>query len=311
MLRTLTISVLLGISLAAQAQIKNGFDLRDSLIDASSIRSGGPPRDGIPSIDEPKFLRAEDADSLDPGDRVIGVHRNGIAKAYPIRILDWHEVVNDDFAGAATLVTYCPLCRTGMVFDAENGQVEITFGISGLLYNSDVLLFDRQTDSLWSQIMGQAVTGPMKNTTLDLLPSRHTTWAAWREIHPDTLVLSADTGYTRNYDTSPYLGYERSNRLMFDVEYRNRAYDNKSLVLGLSIGDQHRAYPFEELRVRGDERFTDEFAEQELTVVWSEAANSAHVLDETGVELPTVLAYWFAWYAFHPDTEIFRGGVDQ
>lgn len=306
MFRTLTISVLLGISLAAQGQVKNGFDLSDSLIDASSIRSGGPPRDGIPSIDEPKFLSAEDADFLDPDDRVIGVHRNGIAKAYPIRILDWHEVVNDDFAGAATLVTYCPLCRTGMVFDVENDEVEFTFGISGLLYNSDVLLYDRQTGSLWSQIMSQAVTGPMKNITLDLLPSRHTTWAAWREIHPDTLVLSIDTGYPRNYDTSPYLSYERSNQLMFSVENRNRAYDNKSLVLGLSIGGQHRAYPFEELQAQGAERFRDRFAGRELTVVWSGAANSAHVLDEAGAELPTVLAYWFAWYAFHPETEIFR-----
>jgi len=306
MLRTLTIPVLLGISLAAQGQVKNGFDLSDSLIDASGIRGGGPPRDGIPSIDEPKFLAAGDSDFLDPNDRVIGVHRNGIAKAYPIRILDWHEVVNDDFSGAATLVTYCPLCRTGMVFDVDNDEVELTFGVSGLLYNSDVLLYDRQTGSLWSQIMSQAITGSMKNVTLDLLPSRHTTWADWREIHPDTLVLSTDTGYRRQYDTSPYLNYERSSRLMFDVENRNRAYDNKNLVLGLSIGGQHRAYPFEELRARGADRFSDEFAGQELTVVWSEAANSAHVLNEAGVELPTVLAYWFAWYAFHPETEIFH-----
>ena len=306
MLRSLTIPVLLGISLAAQGQVKNGFDLSNSLIDASSIRSGGPPRDGIPSIDEPKFLAAEDTDFLDPDDRVIGVHRNGIAKAYPIRILDWHEVVNDDFAGAATLVTYCPLCRTGMVFDVENDEGEFTFGVSGLLYNSDVLLYDRQTGSLWSQIMSQAVTGPMKNVTLDLLPSRQTTWADWREIHPDTLVLSTDTGYRRKYDTSPYMDYERSSQLMFNVENRNRAYDNKNLVLGLSIGDQHRAYPFEELRARGADRFNDEFAGQKLTVVWSEAADSAHVLNETGAELPTVLAYWFAWYAFHPETEIFR-----
>ncbi len=306
MLRRATISVLLGISLAAHGQVKNGFDLSDGLIDASSIRSGGPPRDGIPSIDEPKFLTAEDAEFLDPNDRVIGVYRNGVAKAYPIRILDWHEVVNDDFAGAATLVTYCPLCRTGMVFDVENDEMEFTFGVSGLLYNSDVLLYDRQTGSLWSQIMSQAVTGPMKTVTLDLLPSRHTTWSDWRQLHPDTLVLSTDTGYRRDYDRSPYLGYERSNRLMFNVEHRSRAYDNKSLVLGLSIGDRHRAYPFEELRSRGAGRFIDEFAGTELTVVWSEAANSAHILDETGAELPTVLAYWFAWYAFHPDTEIFR-----
>ena len=306
MLRTLTIPVLLSIGLIAHAQVKNGFDLSDSLIDASSIRGGGPPRDGIPSLDEPKFVSIVDVDFLDSGDRVIGVYRNGVAKAYPIRILNWHEVVNDDFAGSATLVTYCPLCGTGMVFDVQNDEVEFTFGVSGLLYNSDVLLYDRQTGSLWSQIMSQAVTGPMKHTKLDLLPSRHTNWADWRELHPDTLVLSTDTGYQRNYNSSPYLSYEQSNRLMFDVENRNRAYANKDLVLGLSIGDRHRAYPLEELEKQGAERFNDELAEQQLTVVWSESANSAHVLDQSETEIPTVLAYWFAWYAFHPQTEIFR-----
>jgi hypothetical protein len=306
MLRTLTIPVLLSISLIAHAQVKNGFDLSDSLIDASSIRGGGPPRDGIPSLDEPKFVSIVDVDFLDSDDRVIGVYRNGVAKAYPIRILNWHEVVNDDFAGSATLVTYCPLCGTGMVFDVQNDEVDFTFGVSGLLYNSDVLLYDRQTGSLWSQIMSQAVTGPMKHTKLDLLPSRHTNWADWRELHPETLVLSTDTGYQRNYNSSPYLDYERSNRLMFDVENRNRAYANKDLVLGLSIGDRHRAYPLEELEKQGAERFNDELAGQQLTVVWSESANSAHVLDQSETEIPTVLAYWFAWYAFHPQTEIFR-----
>ena len=306
MLRTLTIPVLLSISLTAHAQVKNDFDLSDSLIDASRIRSGGPPRDGIPSLDEPKFESIVDVDFLDSDDRVIGVYRNGVAKAYPIRILNWHEVVNDDFAGSATLVTYCPLCGTGMVFDVQNDEIEFTFGVSGLLYNSDVLLYDRQTGSLWSQIMSQAITGPMKHTKLDLLPSRHTNWADWRELHPETLVLSTDTGYQRNYSSSPYLSYERSNRLMFNVENRNRAYANKDLVLGLSIGDRHRAYPLEELEKQGAERFNDELAEQQLTVVWSESANSAHVLDQSETEIPTVLAYWFAWYAFHPQTEIFR-----
>jgi hypothetical protein len=306
MLRTLTIPLLLSISLTAHAQIKNDFDLSDSLIDASRIRSGGPPRDGIPSLDEPKFESIVDVDFLDSDDRVIGVYRNGVAKAYPIRILNWHEVVNDDFAGSATLVTYCPLCGTGMVFDVQNDEIEFTFGVSGLLYNSDVLLYDRQTGSLWSQIMSQAVTGPMKHTKLDLLPSRHTNWADWRELHPETLVLSTDTGYQRNYNSSPYLSYEQSSRLMFDVENRNRAYANKDLVLGLSIGERHRAYPLKELGKQGAERFNDELAEQQLTVVWSESANSAHVLDRSGTEIPTVLAYWFAWYAFHPQTEIFR-----
>lgn len=305
MLRTLALPLLLSVFLAGQASVKNDFDLSNGLIDPAEIHSGGPVRDGIPSLDNPTFIAADQAGFLAPDDRVIGVYRNGLAKAYPIRILNWHEVVNDDFDGAATLVTYCPLCRTGMVFDVEHLDTD-SFGVSGLLYNSDVLLYDRKTDSLWSQIMGRAVTGPMKHATLKLLPSRHTTWADWRAAHPETQVLSTKTGYRRDYDRSPYLAYEHSNRLMFDVEHRNPALENKALVLGLSIGGRHRAYPFEELAKRSVERFDDEFAGQRLTVVWKGAANSALVLDEEGNELPTVLAYWFAWYAFHPDTEIFR-----
>lgn len=308
MSRKLLIPILLCLSVATQAQVENGFDLSDALIDTARIQRGGPPRDGIPAIDRPKFVAAEAAGFLEPEDRVIGVYRDGVAKAYPIRIMNWHEIVNDEIAGQGTLVTYCPLCGTGMVFDVDDDEIASTFGVSGLLYNSDVLLYDRRTDSLWSQILGQAVTGPLKGTTLPLLPSRHTSWSEWRHAHPETLVLSTDTGFRRDYARSPYLDYERSNRLMFDVEARSRAYENKSLVLGVAIGDRYRAYPFEELEDHGGERIVDTFAGRELTVVRSPSADSAYVLDEEGRELPSVLAYWFAWYAFHPDTEVFQAG---
>lgn len=119
-------------------------------------------------------------------------------------------------------------------------------------------------------------------------------------------MLSTETGYRRDYDRSPYLAYERSNQLMFDVQRRNPVLEDKALVLGLSIDGRHRAYPFKELAKRGVECFDEEFAGQRLTVVWRASASSALVLDKAGNELPTVLAYWFAWYAFHPDTEIFR-----
>ena len=186
--------------------IRNGFDLSDALISATEILPGGPPRDGIPAIDKPKFINAAEVDYLADDDRILGVFRNGVAKAYPIRILNWHEIVNDRLQDEAVAITFCPLCGTGMAFQARvDGQAKL-FGVSGLLYKSDVLLYDRETESLWSQISRQAVSGPMKGQRLAMVPTSHTTWADWRERHPDTQVLSLDTGYSRNYNRNPYEG---------------------------------------------------------------------------------------------------------
>jgi len=291
---------------AAQAQKRNGFDLSDAAVPVDEIRRTGVRRDGIPSIDEPKFVLAETADYLRDDDRVIGVYRNGLAKAYPIRIMDHHEVVNDEFGGEAIVVTYCPLCYTGMVFSAQASDFGLKFGVSGLLYNSDVLLYDRLTGSLWSQILSKAITGPLKGMQLPAVAASHTTWRNWRERHPATTVLSTDTGFRRNYRKSPYLEYARSRALMFPVKERNEQYRNKALVLGIRLGTTSRAYPFDELRKNGASVFEDVIAGQQVTVDWSERDDFGRILDAGGNELPTVIAYWFAWYAFHPDTEVFR-----
>ena len=181
------------------AESKNGFDLSDSLIPAEKIKHGGPPKDGIPAIDNPKFIRADEVDFIKPKDRVIGVFRDGVAKAYPIRILNWHEVVNDTIGKHPIVVTYCPLCGTGMVFSTKTADGRMRFGVSGLLYNSDVLLYDRPTHSLWSQILGKAIAGPLKGLSIDMLPAAHTTWRDWKRRYPETLVLTTDTGFKRNY----------------------------------------------------------------------------------------------------------------
>ena len=142
---------------AAKADdVRNGFDVSDALVPTGQIFWGGVPRDGIPAIDEPKFVPPEKAKFLRDWDRVLGVFHNGIAKAYPIKIMEKHEVVNDKFDGQAVTVTYCPLCFSGMTFDTQGKHGHLSFGVSGLLYNSDVLLYDRQTESLWSQIRTQA-----------------------------------------------------------------------------------------------------------------------------------------------------------
>ena len=148
--------VALGMPMRAGARTLNGFDLTDTLIPEHLIEAGGPPRDGIPAIDEPLFVDSSRA-GLSDTDRVLGLSFGAVARAYPVRILNWHEIVNDRIADQPVAVTYCPLCGSGMAFDARVGGQITRFGVSGLLYNSDVLLYDRRTGSLWSQIMARAV----------------------------------------------------------------------------------------------------------------------------------------------------------
>ncbi len=189
------------------ADVKNGFDTSDSLVPNNEILKGGPPRDGIPAIHKPRFLPADEVSFLAPQDRVLGISMGGVAKAYPVRILNWHEIVNDRIGEDVFVITFCPLCGTGMAFSSLIEGRHLRFGVSGLLYNSDVLLYDLETESLWSQIMGTAVTGAMRGTHLTHLPLLHTTWKKWQELHPDSQVLTEDTGFVRDYGRNPYAGY--------------------------------------------------------------------------------------------------------
>lgn len=295
--------LLLGIG-AACAESKNGFNLDNALIPAKEIFTGGPPRDGIPAIDHPRFVSADRASFLKERDLVLGMVYKGAAKAYPINILNWHEVVNDRFEGEAVAVTFCPLCGSGMAFSAEIGGISRSFGVSGLLYNSDVLLYDRQTESLWSQLMTQAVSGPMKGQRLKPLPLSHTTWVDWKTRHPDTLVLSIETGYGRNYAHSPYADYIKSPEIMFPVSRTSRRYHPKEQVMGIEIDGRFKAYPFVELAKTAGE-FTDTVGGEKLLIRFNREHRAGAVFDSQGGELPSVITFWFSWYAFHPQTDVF------
>lgn len=286
-----------------------GWDFSQHSVPLDEIVSGGPPKDGIPAIDNPRFVLAdgEDVEFLDASDRVLGVDIRGKKKAYPIKILNWHEIVNDRLGGRNIVVTFCPLCGTGMVFDRDLKGRALTFGVSGLLYQSDVLLYDRQTESLWSQIQMEAVTGPMTGTPLKLIPSTHTTWGAWKRQHPDTLVLSTRTGYNRNYQRDPYEDYYESRALMFGVKQVDARYHPKEQVIGIEIAGEARAYPFSEL-ARAEGPVTDTIGGQTIRVVFDASSRTAVIQNEAGEALPSVVGFWFAWYAFHPDTGVFTAG---
>lgn len=302
--RLLLLGLLLG-PLQAMAVEKNGFLLDGALIAPEDIYAGGPPKDGIPALDDPHFVDAAQATFLHGPDRVLGMNLNGIAKAYPIRILNYHEVVNDSFDGTPVTVTYCPLCGSGMAFSAIAAGSFKSFGVSGLLYNSDVLLYDRETESLWSQIMSQAVSGPLKGEKLTPLALAHTTWKDWQAAHPDTVALSTKTGYMSDYDRDPYEGYAQTPRVMFPLTRADPRHRAKELVVGLEIDGRFKAYPFRSLP-RRQHSLKDKFAGETISLVYDRQNKSAKVLDDNDEEIPTVTLYWFAWAAFHPDTEVYE-----
>lgn len=285
----------------------NAFDVSDAAVPLRAIQRGGPPKDGIPAIDRPKFVTGAQS-SLASADRVLGVAAGGRARAYPVAILNWHEVVNDRFGDRQLVITYCPLCGTGMAFESPAAASRGGFGVSGLLYDSDVLLYDRATDSLWSQLLQKAISGPLKGTGLASIPLTHTTWADWRRRHPATEVLSRDTGFHRDYDRDPYAGYDRIQRLMFDVEHRDDRFSLKEWVLGVKLGGKSKAYPFSVLArvVNQKGELIDTLAGQRLRVRYDPEHRTAEAFDANGRALPSVMAFWFAWVAFHPDTEVLR-----
>lgn len=282
-----------------------GFDVSRHNIPLEEIHEGGPPKDGIPAIFNPQFVSAGEANYLEPKDRVVGLEVNGEAKAYPIKILNWHELVNDLVGGKAVFMTYCPLCGTGMAFDAGVDGKRFLFGVSGKLYNSNVLFYDKETESLWSQIKMEAVTGPMTGKHLKLLAAEHTTWQAWKAKYPGTKVLSLKTGYSRNYAKDPYTGYETSNRIYFPVSHEDSRLPRKAWILGVLLNGEAKAYPFEQLK---KESFpvTDVVGGQKITILFDPENQSALVMDESSDLIPAVHAYWFAWAAFYPDSKLYQ-----
>jgi len=191
------------------------------------------------------------------------------------------------------------------VYDRKVKSQELTFGVSGRLYNSNVLFYDHQTESLWSQIKEEAVTGPLTSTRLTALPSVTTTWKAWREAHPDTLVLSTQTGFNRDYSRDPYQGYATSPMVMFPVKKRDPRLPAKEKVLGIKIGDKSKAYPLSVLQ-QLTQPLKETVGGKALTITYQPEGQSARVIETTtGKALPAVTAYWFAWVTFHPETEVY------
>jgi hypothetical protein len=291
------------------AATKNGFDLANASIPQDQILGGGPSKDGIPAIFEPRLIAAVSASYLKPEDRVIGIELDGVSRAYPISILNWHEIVNDKINQHSFAVTYCPLCGTGVAFYSKLRGKDAEFGVSGLLYNSDVLLYDRGTESLWSQILGEAISGKLVGEKLKVIPISHTTWREWLKQHPETTVLSDNTGFSRDYSRNPYRGYEKTRSLYFQVNNTAPAtYHPKEAVVGVEIDGVFKAYPFVELDKLGLSKFEDRVNGTRITIVWDSINRSVKLFDKNRDRIAGIQGFWFAWFAFHPDTLVFKGG---
>jgi len=282
----------------------NGFDLSNSSIPVSEILSGGPGKDGIPAIDNPKFISLEEVDFLKDDDVVITVKQGSEIRAYPTRILIWHEIVNDVVDGKPLVITYCPLCGTGMVFEREIDGVVYDFGVSGLLYQSDVLMYDRQTESLWSQLAMKSVSGKNQGKPLKWRSSEHLTFAALKEKYPQAKVLSTETGYTRNYKANAYAEYFDSSENLFPVPKLRNDFPTKSWVIGVLLDGKAKAYAVDELKEF--DNIEDNFAGEKLKVLYDEEKKFHEISRENGEVIPSVLVFWFAWQAFYPATEVWE-----
>ncbi len=288
-------------------------DFDKTSIDYSEIMSGGPPKDGIPSIDNPVFGSiAEVGDVVEASEPVVTVAIDGAAKAYPLAILMWHEIVNDELNGVPISVTFCPLCNSAIVFDRRVGDQVLDFGTTGKLRHSDLVMYDRQTESWWQQFLGEAIVGEMTGTQLTMLPVRVEAFSRFVERHPDGQVQLRPGGFRRNYGGNPYTGYDTSSRpFLFRGNFREGI---APLAYVVAVGEEAWSLDLlqQEQRIEAGD----------LVLSWEPGMNSA--LDQraivAGRDIGNVIVqrrvgeqlvdevhdmtFAFSFHAFHPDGTI-------
>ena len=278
------------------------------------ILSGGPPKDGIPALSDPAFIRVGDEARIGEREPVIAVELEGAKpRAYPIRYLTWHEIVNDQIAGLPVAVTFCPLCNSGLTFDRRVDGRVLTFGVSGKLRNSDMVMYDRETQSWWQQAIGTGIVGEMTGVELVQLPSWMESWSEFRERNPDGLVM-ATPPWPRTYGRNPYVSYDSSHRpFLYNGEMP--PHDIHPLARVVRVGD--KAWPVLRLREKGM------VTENGLTFTWTSGQASAldasdisksrdvgtvRVKDADGRDVPHDVMFAFAFHAFWPDGTWMLGG---
>ncbi|PJE50977.1 MAG: hypothetical protein COV29_01715 [Candidatus Yanofskybacteria bacterium CG10_big_fil_rev_8_21_14_0_10_36_16] len=300
----------------AQNTLRNGSDFQTSRqifvtdgvkhsVPLDEILSGGPSKDGIPSIDNPKFISPNEVDYLTDEDVGQGLCNGDDCRFYPYQILVWHEIVNDTVGGKPALVTYCPLCFTGIVFDPVVGGKHFDFGTSGRLWKSNLVMYNRSegedNESLWSQVLGEAIVGPHTGIKLKIIRSDTVKYGDWKKLHPDTRVLSRDTGHFRTYGRDPYGDYYTSSQVGFGADFNDDQLHPKAYVVGIEINGQFKAYNVESLKVGTT---NDSFANKEIIITKSGKDEISIIANSD--ELPFIGGFWFSWLVAHPKTELFQ-----
>ncbi|MBV0912967.1 DUF3179 domain-containing protein [Anianabacter salinae] len=275
--------------------------------DWREILSGGPPKDGIPAIDDPSFIAVSEESRIAEREPVMTVEIDGqTPRAYPIRYLTWHEIVNDTVGGVPVAVTFCPLCNTGMVFDRRAAGRVLDFGVSGKLRNSDMIMYDRQTESWWQQAVGEGIVGELTGTELTQLPAWMESWEAFRTRNPNGLVMD-QPAFPRSYGANPYVGYDGSSRpFLYSGETPPHGIEPLARVVRVGA----RAWPLTRLSEAGA------ITEAGVTITWEAGQASAldtreiaagrevgniRVKDASGRDVAHDIMFAFAFHAFHPD----------
>jgi len=295
-------------------------DFSKALVPLDEFQSGGPPKDGIPPIDIPQFTSADEVDWLGDREPVIIVQAEGETRAYPIQILMWHEIANDIIGTTPVAVTFCPLCNTAIVFDRRLDGTTYDFGTTGKLRESDLVMYDRQTESWWQQFSGKALVGELAGKDLAEIPARIVAWKDFLTEHPDAPVLNRDTGFARKYGQNPYVGYDSidSSPIFATSNDDDDRLPPKERVVYVEVGDSAYGVPFS--RFAKEPRVTFDTTDGEVAVRWSGGVASA--LDGVGIAsgrdvgsvtvtldgrpVPFHEPFWFAVAAFRPDIEIVR-----
>lgn len=300
----LALGVILAAAPLAAEPVKNGFDLAGARVPASEIVEGGPARDGIRSVDEPSWASPEEArEWVAPGNPVIGVSLGGEALTVPLHLIEYHQVVNAAIGDRPIAITYDPLTGVPRAWERLVEDRTLELGVSGLVHNGSFLMYDRQTESLWVQLTGRALAGPLAGRELPRLRVRMEPLAAWLSRHPGAKVMERPAPRKIDYRYSPFSAYIASETVPFPVKARDDAHHPKEMALGVEAEGVARAYLSTAVTAAGG-RVRDEVAGHTLELVYD--VEEAVFSWEAPPELRVTEGFWFAWKAFHPDTEVWQ-----
>jgi hypothetical protein len=287
----------------AETTALNGFELEGARVPEQEIRAGGPPRDGIESVDDPAFVAVEEAHWVAARNQVLGVVVGEEAHVYPVHVIEPHQIVNDELSGVPVVVSYDPLTAVPRAYRREVEGRSLHFGVSGLIYNSNGRRYDWETERLWVQFTGRAISGPMAGKQLRRLPIRQELLHTWLSRQPLSQVLVRPHPKKIDYRYSRYARYMLQDEIVFPVNARDDRFHAKELVLGVVVGDRARAY-LGSIVTRAGGKVEDELEGKSIRLSYStDEAVFGYEVDE-GVEVAE--AYWFAWKTFHPDTEVWN-----